>query len=202
MRIALLAPALLAFGACSVLEPEDTFNEGEAEAFTEQLGTAFANGMESSGQMAAAIGEEAPGTDVVWPWSSLDGPAAVQVNVSVQQRTSCTAGGYIEVHGDMTGNIDNSGSGVLFLQVLETISDWECVGDRVINGDPYISASGHFNFLNGAMSSTATISFGGGFKWGTGSKQGCNLTLTMLMHTDYTGSLSGVVCEHPVYVTF
>lgn len=190
MRPVLWAPGLVILSACSIFDPaEDTFSKAEADAFAEQLGTAFANGMDAA---AAGDASAAAAGDVL----------AMPVNVSVQRRTNCTAGGHIEVSGDLSGNIDDTGSGVLFLQVLETISDWRCVGDRVINGDPYVSAAGHFNFLNGSQSSTATITFGGGFKWGAESSQGCQLTLTMLLRPDHTGSLSGVVCGHSVYATF
>ena len=182
---------LLALAACSSSTDvgDDGFSQGEAEAFAEQVGTAFANGMAGAAPVAA------------FPASPAGlSPAAVPVNVQLRQRTNCTAGGHIEVSGNMTGSIDQNGSGALFLQVLETITDWRCVGGRVINGDPYLSAAGTFTFLNGAQSGTASLSFGGAFKWTGAGAGSCSLTLTALFHPDHTGRLSGVVCGRSVNV--
>ncbi|HKJ01329.1 MAG TPA: hypothetical protein VJ997_02710 [Longimicrobiales bacterium] len=153
-----------------------------ANAIAKQIGNAFANSM-------AGVTPAPPA-----PTEALAGPSAVAVNVQVTHRTNCTAGGHIEVLGNMTGNISDTGSGVLLLQVTETISDWRCVGDYVVNGDPYVSVAGSMSFLNGQPSSTTSFSFGGGFKWGTASEDSCQMSLTLLLRTDGTGHLSGTVC--------
>jgi hypothetical protein len=152
----------------------------EARAIARQIGEAFANGMDGAVPAPAAL--------------PVDGPLAVAVNVQLSQRTNCTAGGRIEVLGNLTGNISDEGSGILLLQVTETISDWKCVTGYVVNGDPYVSVAGHMNFLSGQMSSTATFSFGGGFKWGTTSEESCQISMTLLFRTDGTGRLTGTVC--------
>ncbi len=185
---------LLTLAACSDLtgtDDEDSFTQGEADAFAGQVARAFSNGM--GGMATAPGGAAAP---------SAAGPAAAPVRVQLQHRTNCTAGGHIEVSGNLTGSVDDTGSGALFLQVLETITDWRCIGGRVLNGDPYLSAAGTFTFLNGAQSGTASISFGGGFKWGATAAESCQMRLTMLFHPDHTGRLSGQVCGRSVDVTF
>lgn len=185
---------LAAIGCSSITGTgDDGFSQGEAEAIAEQFGTAFANGMGSVNPAASAGPAWSP---------AVAGPALIPINVQVQHRTNCTAGGHIEVSGNLTGNIDDTGSGALFLQILETISDWRCVGGRVVNGDPYLSAAGTFTFLGGQQSGTASISFGGGFKWGTTAAESCQLVLTALFRPDHTGRMSGVVCGRSVNVEF
>lgn len=186
MRLLSLFVAL-ALSGCSVLDALDPGMSADgANAFAKQIGGAFSNGMQGATPVAPAA---AP---------SL--PEGVPVNVQVTHRTNCTAGGHIEVLGNLTGNIDDRGTGMLLLQVTETISDWKCIGDLVINGDPYVSVAGSMAFLNGQRSSTSSFSFGGGFKWGTASKDSCEIHLTMLLRLDNTASLSGTVCGHIVNV--
>ncbi len=169
--------------------------QGQAEAFAAQVARALGNGLDNTSFTVAAGRRLLPPPAVVPIAPTL-------VNVSVQQRTTCTAGGYIDVHGNMSGNISDQGSGALLLQVTETISDWRCVGNLVVNGDPYISAAGTFTFLNGNLNSPASISLGGGFKWGTGSAQSCQMQLTMLANADGTGRVSGQVCGRSVNEAF
>lgn len=166
-------------------------SQAQAEAFAGQVARALGNGLDNTSLNVAS------GQRIFAP--PAPGPIApTLVNVSVEQRTNCTAGGYIQVLGNMTGNISDQGSGALLLQVTETISDWRCIGNLVINGDPYVSAAGTFTFLNGNLNSPASVSIGGGFKWGTGSAQSCQMQLTMLAYSDGTGRVSGQVCGHSV----
>ena len=175
--------------------PSTGLSADAAEAFSSQVARALGSGLQSTNFARGAAERFAaplPGLPI----------AAVPVNVSVKQRTNCTAGGYIEVSGTMTGNISDQGSGVLQLQVLETISDWRCIGNHVINGDPYISAAGTFTFLNGVMGEPAQVSIGGAFKWGNATGQGCNMQLTILMYRNGTGRVSGQTCGHIVNEQF
>lgn len=186
MRPLVLVAVLALFG-CSLTDVTGSgMSSGEAAAIARQVGEAFANGMANV----------VPSPPVAT--RSTDGPSPVVVNVQVTQRTNCTAGGHMEVLGSLTGNVSDTGSGVLLLQVTETISDWRCVGSYVINGDPYLSVAGSMSFLNGQPSSTTSFSVGGGFKWGTTYEESCQMSLTLLLRTDGTGHLSGVVCGHSV----
>lgn len=199
MRTTLVVSLAMMAAACSSTggstNPASAgLTQGQADAFAAQVARALGNGLEKTSFTVAAGRRHAP------PASAPIAPTLV--NVSLQQRTNCTAGGYIEVRGNMSGNISDQGSGALLLQVTETISDWRCVGNLVINGDPYVSAAGTFTFLNGNMNSPASISIGGGFKWGTGSAQSCQMRLTMLANADGTGRVSGQVCGRSVNNAF
>lgn len=189
MKRLLVAVSVLALAGCSSssTDPEpDGFSQGEAEALASQIARALGNGMATAASAPPAAAAA----------------AAVPVNVQLDSRTDCTAGGHIRVSGSLTGNVDEHGSGALFLQVLETLHDWRCVGGWVVNGAPYLSAAGTFTFLDGAQSGTASISFGGAVAWGSGTGEGCGVTLTALFRPDHTGRISGVVCSRSVDVTF
>ena len=196
--VAGLTMVLAAAAGCSAPSLTGSSNKGPSQsavnAFVLQLAHAFGNGMQSAHLLAPAPSRGPLG----------GGPAAsaTLVNVSVSQRTNCTSGGYINVTGSMTGSLDNNGTGVLSLQVTETINGWQCIGGYTVDGAPYLSAAGTFSFLNGQQATAASISFGGGFQW-TGNGSGtCNVQMTMLFNPDGTGHLSGTACNYPVNESF
>lgn len=198
MRRTVAGLVLLGLTACSSSGVGDPSASGpsanQANAFAEQFAGAFSHSMAGSGVSASLrpLAAAAAGS----------GAASVPINQQVTGVTNCTAGGRIEVSGNLTGNIDETGSGVLFLQVLETITDWRCIPPYVINGDPYLSAAGSMSFQNGQLASPASISFGGGFKWGTTAAESFQIHLTLLLNPDGSGRISGVMGPHSVDVTF
>lgn len=192
MRWTLLFALVLSLFGCGLKNLTGTksgISSGEAAIIAKQMSQGFANGI-------SGVAPAPPASSLKGP-----GPLPVAVNVSIDHTTTCTAGGSLHIIGSMTGNIDNSGTGVLLLGVTETISDWKCDSNLVINGDPDISVAGNMNFLSGAMSSAATFSFGGGIKWGTSASQSCPINLTVLINTDMTGEVSGTVCGNQVNET-
>lgn len=200
MRNALVVSLAALVAACGsigdAISPASSgMSQSQADAFAGQVARALGNGLQNSSFSVASERR------IFTPPPSVP-LAPTLVNVSVEQRTNCTAGGSIHVLGNMSGNISDQGSGALLLQVTETITDWRCVGNLVINGDPYVSAAGTFTFLNGVLNSPASISIGGGFRWGTGSAQGCQLQLTMLAYANGTGRVSGQVCSRSVNQSF
>ena len=175
--------ALMVGLGCSDLTEPDGLSDAQANAFSEQVSRAMNNAMNSTGYASADAG------GVALPFV---------VNVQVDHTTNCTAGGNIHVTGSLTGNISDQGTGTLLLGLTETISDWKCIGDYVFNGDPYISATGTFPFINGAQSSAATVTIGGGFKWGTASAQSCAMQLSVVLQPNGTGTISGYVCNRQI----
>ena len=155
----------------------------------------------SSGALAAhpSLAPASQGSGTVASQSSMSAMPAV--NVQVSQRTNCAAGGYINVIGSMTGSISDTGTGALLFGVTETIHDWQCYGGFVFNGDPYLSAAGTFSFLSGVLSSPASISMGGGFKWTGNGGGSCTLQLTTLVYANGNGHTSGQVCGRQVDVS-
>ena len=201
MRRALLTLGLLGLVGCSVSDiagsgdGADQPSGAQASAFAEQFASAFSNGLSNvSASMAPRLSSA--------PAASVGKAALVPINQQVTGRTNCTSGGRIEVNGSLTGNIDQNGSGILLLQVLETITDWRCIPPFVINGDPYLSAAGSIPFLNGQMSSAATFNFGGGFKWGTSAADSFQINMTLIINPDGSGRISGVAGPYSIDVTF
>ncbi len=194
--------SLLGLAACSATTAPGSDGGGDGapsaaatSAFAQQFATAFSNGMSS----VAASRVPASANIVV---ASGGEASAVPVNQQVTARTNCTAGGRIEVNGSLTGNIDETGSGVLLLQVLETITDWRCIGGFVINGDPYLSVAGSMSFQGGRMSSPASFDFGGGWKWGPPPGNGWQVNMTAIVNPDGSGRISGVIGPYNINVTF
>lgn len=189
---------LAAAAGCSASSLTGSSNKGISQSavnsLVTQFASAFGNGMKSAHLLAPAPDRGTLG----------GGPAAsaTLVNVSVSQRTNCTAGGYINVTGSMTGSMDNNGSGVLSMQVTETINSWQCISGYTVDGAPYLSAAGTFSFLNGQQATAASISFGGGFQWSGNGSGTCNVQMTMLFNPNGTGHLSGTACGYPVNESF
>jgi hypothetical protein len=196
-RSPLVALLSLALSGCSSLTSPSTqgMSASQAQSFAQQLSTALSNGVSGAH----------PGTVPISLSQVSNRSAGISkslVNVSVAQRTNCTAGGYINVTGGMTGSISDAGTGVLSMQITETINDWQCIGGFTVNGDPYITVTGTFPFLSGALSSAATLTLSGGFKWTGNGSGSCQMTLTTLIYANGTGHTSGVMCAQQVDVTF
>jgi hypothetical protein len=197
LRSPCVALLSLALSSCSSLTSPSTqgMSASQAQSFAQQLSTALSNGVSGAhpgaGPMSLSLVS-----------SRSTGISKSLVNVSVAQRTNCTAGGYINVTGGMTGSISDTGTGVLLMQITETINDWQCIGGFTVNGDPYLTATGTFSFLSGALSSAATMSLSGGFKWTGNGSGSCQIALTTLINNNGTGHTSGQVCGQQVDVTF
>ena len=125
--------------------------------------------------------------------------ATTQINQSISYTLTCTSGGNMKASGNITGSISDTGSGIIQLQIPITITDWSCQTPLIINGDPYISITGTFSFLNGAPSTQQHLGIHGGFKSAT---QSCQLSLDTNFNTTGGGHTSGTVCGHSIDFTF
>ncbi len=124
------------------------------------------------------------------------------INQALAATRTCTSGGTMRVSGNISGTISSSGSGTILISATETISDWSCLPPLVINGDPYISLSGTFSFLNGVPATQQHVGMSGGIKWGTSSVQSCQIHLDTNFNRDGTGRTTGTVCGNSVDVSF
>lgn len=181
--------------ACDVIEENGGFmsSQREIDVFSEQIAIATTR---SFGNISKPANAPSLVNDTNFTYNAL-------VNYSFSGRTNCTAGGYIEISGRLSGSISDQGSGMLQISATETITDWRCIGGNVINGDPYISLAGTFSFLNWAPATTQTISIGGGFKWGTSAAESCQIRLTINFPTAGSGStsVSGTICGRNVNIS-
>ncbi len=125
--------------------------------------------------------------------------AAHQINIPISYTLTCTSGGNMKASGNITGSISDTGSGAILIGVPITISDWSCQTPLIINGDPYISITGTFTFLNGAPSTQQHLGISGGFKSAT---QSCQILLDTNFNTTGGGHTSGTVCGHSIDFTF
>ena len=208
MRAVLLSLAAFGFAGCSIADIAGTGNSGDqpsagqANAFAEQFANAFSNGLSGVTTSVVPRLSSIAATSTGAATNDGSGLASVPINAQVTARTNCTSGGRIEVNGSLTGNIDQNGSGILLLQVLETITDWRCLPPFVINGDPYLSITGTMPFLNGVMSSPATFNFGGGVKWGPPPGNGWQINMTATVNPNGSGRISGVIGPYSIDVVF
>jgi hypothetical protein len=103
----------------------------------------------------------------------------------------------------MSGNISSSGTGLIQIQLTQTITDNACyVAGLIFNGDPYLSLTGTFSFLNGQPSTTQRVTISGGFKWSGNSSGSCSMNVSTNFDRSGHGTTSGTVCGESVYYTF
>jgi hypothetical protein len=131
--------------------------------------------------------------------------SAIPIRFDYSHTESCPLFGRIGVTGTMSGSIDDQGSGALWLQVTETLTD--CTfssnnGDLVINGDPSLSLTGTFTFLGGSPGTQQSLTLSGGFRWSFdgGGSGFCAINLTLNLATAGSGTttVSGTVCGRQV----
>jgi hypothetical protein len=133
----------------------------------------------------------------------------IAVSEQYFHRVSCPLFGRTEVSGSISGSFDSeTGSGSLWMQWLLTATDCTFssnAGDLVVNGDPYLSLTGTFTFLNGAPATQQTLRLGGALRWDyqNGGSGFCAFNLTINLSTAGSGTttVSGTVCGRQVNLT-
>ncbi|NIR46069.1 MAG: hypothetical protein GWN99_16705 [Gemmatimonadetes bacterium] len=176
----LLAAAFLGCGG------DSTGTDGEA--MTEEAAAVMAG--EILGALVGAL--DSP--------SGAPAPSApVAINVQYSHRHFCPAAGHVDVSGSLTGSFDSeTGSGSAWLQVLATLTDctFEVNGiASVLNGDPYLSTTGSFTWLNGAPATQQSIDIGGALDR---DGQFCAINLSVIYSIDGTTTYSGTVCGYSI----
>ena len=174
-------------------------SEPEATAMAEQISQAAITAMLNMDVNASeGSGAEADASKTV---QCNPDTGTCTINIPISYRLNCSAGGRMEVSGDITGTTSD-GSGILQIGLVETITDWQCITGFIVNGDPYISLTGTFTFLNNAPATQQSMTISGGFKWGTAAAESCQISLAINFGTDGSGTISGSVCGYSVYATF
>ena len=172
-------------------------SESQAIAFSEQLSGVATNAMNNmSAQVIKGFEDEALKSVQCSP----DGSTCTY-NIDVSYGQNCTAGGRIQVTGNLSGTTSN-GSGFLQISAQETITDWQCISGYIINGDPYISLTGTFSFLNNQPATQQSMSINGGFKWGTTAEESCQIQLSINFNASGSGTITGTVCGYAVNASF
>jgi hypothetical protein len=174
-------------------------SEGNATVLSSQIAGTVLTGMGninlSSSPAADTVGKASNCT-------TMDGHTTCTFDESVDYTVNCTAGGNMHTTGSLTGTL-HDGTGLLQISETETISDWQCITGYIVNGDPYISLSGQFSFMNGAPSTQSEININGGFKWGTSADESCQIDISIQIDTTGGGgTMTGTVCGYSVDTTF
>ncbi len=195
----LAAPGLLAGCGMPGTDGGSGMSQAEAQAFAGQLSQASAGGalsahlLQGSGTSALTASN-----NVV----SCTQSGSCTINESISYGVNCTSGGRIGLTGSLTGSMNSSGTGMLQLQITETITDWKCISNYVVNGDPYLSLVGQFSYVNGSPGTAQSLTLTGGFKWGSSSSESCQIYLTTNFGSSGHGTTSGTVCGYSVSASF
>jgi hypothetical protein len=194
----MLVVPVLALAGCSDGTGPGGISENDAQLIASEVVSASIGAL-NSGTAAGAV----QGFDAVAASASS---VPVPLRFDYSHTESCPLFGRVGVTGIMSGSMDSeTGDGVLWLQVTETLTD--CTfdsenGDLVINGAPSITLTGNFTFLGGVPATTQSLTLSGGFRWqfDEGNSTFCALSLTMSIAYGGTGSttVSGTVCGYPV----
>ena len=188
----------------------DAMSSTQAEAFARSLSLAatssmgsgaFLRGDEPDGAVAAEVQQAA--IQAPRPLSAVScTPTSCVIDRPISATRNCTAGGRIAVTGNISGTISSTGTGVIQISATQTISDWMCLPPLIINGDPYISLTGTFSFMNGAPATQQHVGINGGIKWGTMAAASCQIHLDTNFDRDGSGRTTGTVCGHTIDITY
>jgi hypothetical protein len=204
---AVIAAALALAGCGGTSSSSDNgsgMSQAAAEGLATQLSTASAgaaNSAQSSARLTAAgsgqssLLVEPRGADSVQCTADY---SSCTYDIDTSYTNNCTAGGSIHATGNLTGTMNSSGTGMLQIQITETITDWQCISGYVINGDPDISLTGTFSYVNGNPGTNQSMTISGGFKWGSGS---CQIHLSTLLNASGGWTTTGTVCGYTVAIS-
>jgi hypothetical protein len=205
-----------AFLSTSCGGPKETSNStgmsaAQANAFAESISLAATSSMSSSAIKAAAalsdailptkVQEADPLADAILP-KEVQPRASILINQPISASRLCTAGGRISVSGNISGTINDTGTGLILISATETVTDWGCLPPLIINGDPYISLSGQFSYFNGVPSTQQHLTINGGVKWGGTAEESCQIHLDTNFNRNGGGRTTGSVCNYVIDITF
>jgi hypothetical protein len=195
MRLALRCVAAGAVGmvlsvgsGCKALTDSGRPSASQMNRFAGELASA---GMRSVG--GAPVARAAP----------FAGPLSyIPVNINASFRLNCTAGGNITVTGNVSGGVNDQGTGLLSIGETETITAWNCDPPQVFDGDPYVTLTGTIPMQGGSLSPLgAQFSMGGGFRW-SGSQSGqCSVNLSIIIMSNGSGHTTGMICGYQVDIS-
>lgn len=186
--LSLIIPGICCAG-CGGSNTNGSMTEAQATAFATQVSQVAAQGMVNS--------TAGTGNSISCAGSSCT------VDIPVSYASTCSSGGSMQLAGEVRGEMPGlSGSGMVMLQVGQSITNWSCVSGFVINGDPNLSLTRQFSFVLSNPATLQEMTITGDFDWGTGSSQKCSVNLTTSYNLTGTGTTSGTVCNQSVNASF
>jgi hypothetical protein len=118
-------------------------------------------------------------------------------NVPISYSGSCSAGGTIAISGDISGNLNTSGSGDFGAQI--TVTPTNCaVSGTTFNGDPAITIGGQISLTDDNVSYPINFTENGGISYGPNPSGSCQLNVTYSFNSNLTCTVTGTVCGQSV----
>lgn len=108
---------------------------------------------------------------------------------------ACQFGGSTGLSGDISGSINNSGTGGFQFQVDETFTNCSPASGYTVNGAPEVTVAGSINFNGGVVSFPLQFEAGGAV---TINGNTCNIDLTTLAQSDGSSTTTGTLCGQAV----
>jgi len=118
-------------------------------------------------------------------------------NFPLSYNGSCPGGGAISVSGDVSGTLNNSGSGSIDAQIMVTPANC-AVSSVTFNGNPDITIGGQITFTNAGPTFPMTFTEGGGISYGPNPSGSCQLNVTYSINSISSCTVTGTVCGQSV----
>lgn len=197
----LLAFASLATTGCKSATDSGSNNKltaAQATWVAEEVASIAVNGLNAGAASGAPL--------------KASGPERIPVNIQLDFTHNCKVSGYAHLLGDVTGNMDEHGTGVLLIGA--TVSFVACReqtssgGWIELDGDPDISMAGTFSFINAAPATQQSFSIGGAVRWtwSNGGSNTCPVDISVLFNPTSQGTMpvtiSGTACNYSVNATW
>ena len=124
----------------------------------------------------------------------LDAPPPVAL--SIDQTVACQGSGHSTIAGDLSGDVDQNGTGSYSLDLMTTFSDCNIGNGVVVSGAPYLSTTGMFTFDAGTLTGSH-VTYTGAF---TANGDTCNIdfTVTLASQGPRVPLATGAICGNAV----
>jgi hypothetical protein len=197
---AVVGVALLMFGCGS--SSSNSLTRAQAQAVAGAVSSSISQSLQQAFGVASAktkvgvtgLKESPPRAST--PTCTLS-PSGGTFNCTLAQTVSCSGGGTIAVSGDITGTLNNSGTGSVQEQIAATPANCSVDG-LVINGDPQVDVAGQINISNGMIVFPVTGSETGGVTFGPKPSGRCMLNVMFTVNSNLTCTTTGTACGQPV----
>jgi hypothetical protein len=167
------------------------------QALSAALGNAF-NGVsldEKPRNLAAALANVHPETSSSNDCTSSG--SGTTCNVPISYSGPCSAGGTIGISGDISGSLNNSGTGDFSTQIMVTPTNCVVAG-TTFNGDPSITIGGQISLADSNISYPVNFTETGGISYGPNPSGSCTVNVKYSFSSTSACTVTGTVCGQSV----
>jgi hypothetical protein len=189
--------------SCGTTNPDNpasnTLTQAESQAMSKAFAQAAMNGFSNVNFSYSSPAGAVP--------QSIRMPQGL-INGHYEGRFTCPpTTGFANVSINMSGTINDTGTGMILIDGWEKLVDFQCsTGGIVFNTDTFITLAGHFSFMNCVPTTAQSFSIGGGFRWTEpGTSRTGNCTINITINFDLMGghaSVSGSSCNQPISISW